>query len=295
MIKSLLLGTILTVSGMGWPHTASADIDRLFQNPQPTDWKGYYFYQDPMPEVEVPPPQQLPQTPAMPLQPEHFKDQLALKEALKKLPVDKIDLPNLPAAWLKILLTAKKEAALDKQTEDTLLTYIRVHKEVFNRSQRFTDMWALVMWTHPENDYASTNPASGAGHDIYAASKKDTEDEFLASMREKVGLFFFFTSTCPYCQKQSQLLKVFSDTYGISIKAVTQDGRGLPEFPQAVVDNGMGEQLGVNKVPVMFLAIPEEQFIVPIGAGLITLDDLRQRVLSILKNRSSLKPHPLKS
>lgn len=295
MIKSLLLGTILTATGMGWPHAASADIDRLFQNTQPTDWRGYYFYQDPMPEVEVPPPQQLPQTPAMPLQPEHFKDQLALKEALKKLPVDHIDLPNLPAAWLKILLTAKKEAALDKQTEDTLLTYIRVHKEVFNRSQRFTDMWALVMWTHPENDYASTNPASGAGHDIYAASKKDTEDEFLASMREKVGLFFFFTSTCPYCQKQSQLLKVFSDTYGISIKAVTQDGRGLPEFPQAVVDNGMGEQLGVNKVPVMFLAIPEEQFIVPIGAGLITLDDLRQRVLSILKNRSSLKPHPLKS
>jgi hypothetical protein len=45
----------------------------------------------------------------------------------------------------------------------------------------------------------------------------------------------------------------------------------------------------------MFLAIPDEQFIVPIGAGLITLDDLRQRVLSILKNRSSLKPHPLKS
>lgn len=294
-MKSLLAGIVYAVSVLVYTSSALADIDKLFSNSPTPDWRGYYFYQDPIPEIEVPPPQQLPQTPAMPLQPEHFKDQVALKEALKKLPIDNIDLPNLPAAWLKILLTAKKEAALDKQTEDTLLTYIRVHKEVFNRSQRFTDMWALVMWTHPENDYASTNPSSGAGHDIYAVSKKENEDEFLASMREKVGLFFFFTSTCPYCQKQSQLLKVFSDTYGISIKAVTQDGRGLPEFPQAVVDNGMGEQLGVNKVPVMFLAIPDEQFIVPIGAGLITLDDLRQRVLSILRNRSSLKPHPLKS
>lgn len=279
-----------------------ADYDKLFQSsPQeesqeyPEGWKGYYFYQDPPLEEREILPQQLPPTPAMPLQPEHFKDQLALKEALKKVPVEKIDLPNLPAAWLKLLLTAKKEAALDQQTESTLLSYIKVHKETFNRAQRFTDMWALVMYTHPEQDFTSTNPMSTAGHEIYAEEKTVSEDDYLRSMHEKVGLFFFFTSTCPYCQKQSKLLKVFSDTYGWSVKAVTQDGRPLPEFPHAVKDNGMGDQLGVTKVPVVFLAIPDEEFLVPVGTGLITMDDFRVRVLAILKNRASLTSRPLKS
>ncbi len=284
------------------PAGGRADYDKLFQPPPPDGteeypegWKGYYFYQDPGLFDEAPQPQSLPPTPAIPLQPEHFPDQLVLKEALKKLPVEKIDLPHLPAAWLKLLLTAKKEAALDKQTEESLLSYIKVHKETFNRAQRFTDMWALVMYTHPEQDFTSSNPISTAGHEIYAENRKESEDEYLKGMKDKVGLFFFFTSTCPYCQKQAKLLKVFSDTYGLSVKAVTQDGLPLPEFPLAVKDNGMGEQLGVTKVPVIFLAIPDEQFLVPVGTGLITMDDLRVRILAILKHRNSLKSHPLKS
>lgn len=277
------------------PGGAKGDVDRLFMKPDPSEWKGYYYYQDPMPEVEVPPPQQLPPSPAMPLQPDHFTDQLALKEALKQLPVDKIDLPNLPAAWLKILLTAKKEAALDVQSEDNVLAYLKVHKETFNRSQRFTDMWALVMYTHPEMDFSSGNPVSAVGHEIYAEQKKTEEDALLASMRERVGLFFFYTSTCNYCQKQSQLLRLFSDTYGLSVKAVTRDGYALPEWPNSVVDNGMGDQVGVTKVPTIFVAIPDEQFLVPVGAGILTVQELHDRLVKILQQRYQLKKRPLKS
>jgi len=296
--KSVVYVVVLIVPSVGW-----AGYENLFQQPPPEDsreypegWKGYYFYQDPPGEEEPNiPPQQLPHTSAIPLQPEQFPDSLALKQALKKIPVEKVDLANLPAVWLKLLLTAKKEEALDAQTESNLLSYIKVHKETFNRAQRFTDMWALVMYTHPENDFNSSNPISTVGHEIHAENKRRDEDEYLRSMNHKVGLFFFFSSTCPYCQKQSKLLKVFSDTHGIRVKAVTQDGRALPEFPDAVKDNGMGDQLGVTKVPVIFLAIPDEEFLVPVGTGLITMDDLRVRVLQILKYRTALRSHKLQS
>lgn len=272
------------------PTVASADFDRLFQPIEPpSQWKGYYYYQDPLPDVEMIPPQQLPQTPAMPLQPEQFKDAVALKEALKQLPVEKIDLQALPAAWLKVLLTAKREAALDQQTESNLLAYLRVHKETFNRSQRFTDMWQAVVWTHPELDFTAGNPSSIVGHEIYAEQKKVQEEQLLTSMRDRMGLFFFYTSTCPFCQKQSQLLKVFADTYGISVKPVTLDGRSLVEWPDSEMDNGMGDQIGVNKVPVIYMAIPEEQFLVPIGAGVLTVQELHDRMVMILKQRYQLK------
>ncbi|HJT22636.1 MAG TPA: conjugal transfer protein TraF [Nitrospira sp.] len=272
------------------PTAASADFDRLFQPIEPpSEWKGYYYYQDPLPDVDMILPQQLPQTPAMPLQPEQFKDAVALKEALKQLPVEKIDLQALPAAWLKVLLTAKREAALDQQTESNLLAYLRVHKETFNRSQRFTDMWQTVVWTHPELDFTAGNPSSIVGHEIYAEQKKVEEEQLLTSMRDRMGLFFFYTSTCPFCQKQSQLLKVFADTYGISVKPVTRDGRSLVEWPDSEMDNGMGDQIGVNKVPVIYMAIPEEQFLVPIGAGVLTVQELHDRMVMILKQRYQLK------
>jgi len=304
-MRMVLCAALVCAGVLMLSSVSRADYDKIFTPPPPDGmreypegWKGYYFYQDPPLEEEeknLSPQQLLSPTPAIPIQPEHFPDQLALKEALKKVPIDKIDLPHLPAAWLKLLLTAKKEAALDVQSEETLLSYIKVHKETFNRAQRFTDMWALVMYTHPEQDFTSSNPISTAGHEIYAEEKTLSEDEYLKSMKDKVGLFFFFTSTCPYCQKQSKLLRVFSDTYGWAVKAVTQDGRPLPEFPLAVQDNGMGDQLAVTKVPVVFLAVPDEEFLVPVGTGLITMDDFRVRVLAILKHRTSLKSRPVKS
>jgi thiol-disulfide isomerase/thioredoxin len=271
------------------PLSGFADFDRLFQPSEvPPAWKGYYYYQDPLPELEVQP-QHLPPTSAMPLQPEQFKDAVALKEALKQLPVETIDLQALPAVWLKALLTAKRDAALDQQTESNLLAYLRVHKETFNRSQRFTDMWQTVVWTHPELDFTAGNPSSIVGHDIYAEHKKVEEEELLTSMRDRMGLFFFYTSTCPFCQKQSQLLKVFADTYGISVKPVTRDGRSFAEWPNSELDNGMGDQIGVNKVPVVYMAIPEEQFLVPIGAGVLTVQELHDRMVLILKQRYQLK------
>lgn len=291
MSYSIVGWAVLTTALWAFSTSAYADFDKMFvtQEPVADEWKGYYYYQDPLQHVEIPErPQEMPVTPAMPLQPEHFKDQLALKEALKKLPVTRVDLPNLPAAWLKILLVAKKEAALDMQTEDTLLSYLKVHKEAFNRSQRFTDMWALVMYTHPELDFASGNPVSTVGNEIYADNKKADEDAFLTSLKEKVGLFFFYTSTCPYCQKQSQLLRTFSDTYGLSVKPVTRDGYALPEWPETVSDNGMGDQIGVTKVPTIFVAIPDEQFLVPVGAGILTVQELHDRLVMILQKRFQL-------
>jgi putative transposase len=286
-----IVASIAFVVLCGWIGMVGSSYAELFKDE--SGLHGYYWYEDPVNEEE-PELEKLMPTPLIPFQPESFKDPVALKEALKRLPIDNIDLVKLPAAWLKVLLTAKRDKALDEQSEENLLQYLKVHKETFNRAQRFTDMWQVALYTHPDLDFTSTNPSSNVGHEIYAETKKDEEDKFLASLREQAGLFFFFTSTCPYCQKQSQLLKMFADTYGWTVKAVTRDGYGLPEFPDAMVDNGMGDQVGVTRVPMIFLAIPNEEFVVPIGAGLITLDEVRERTLKILKQRFALK-RPSKS
>ena len=96
-------------------------------------------------------------------------------------------------------------------------------------------------------DYASQHPTSTYGHSVEAGIKRNTEASGWRS--DRVGLFFFFTSTCPFCQEQSKVLKVFADTYGLTVKPVSLDGVGLPEYHSPPLYNGMAENVGVHGAP----------------------------------------------
>ncbi len=275
---------VLMLAVLGSLCEAAADGDlsgRFFDESK----QGWFWYEDPAEPEGV----WLPPTPLVPVPPK-VHDSRQLKEALKQLPLETVNTDELPSEWLKALLSAKREAALDRPTEHTVKDYIIVHRASFARAQKFTDVWNWVMYTNPELDFASQNPTSTLGHQVYAELKEQEQEQLLRQASESVGLYFFFTSTCPYCQEQSRLLKVFTDTYGFKVFPVTKDGRGLPNYPDAKADNGMGEQLGVKMVPMVFLAIPQENFVVPLGAGVITLDELRQRIVAILEKRNWIRP-----
>jgi hypothetical protein len=145
---------------------------------------------------------------------------------------------------LRELVSAKKERALDDPSVENVTTYIKVQKEAYDRSQRFTDAWQIAMYTDPKLDYASQHPTSTYGHSVEAEIKRNTEEQLLAGTADRVGLFFFFTSTCPFCQEQSKVLKVFADTYGLTVKPVSLDGVGLPEYPQPATQQRHGGERG---------------------------------------------------
>lgn len=206
---------------------------------------------------------------------------------LKQLDLDGVDLETLPLLSLKWLLQAKREHALDAPTVESVREYFLVHKASFNRAQRFTDMWQLALMQEPELDFNTEHPPSALGHQINVQMTHDQDQQILSEFRQEGGLFFFFTSKCPYCQAQSKVLKVFADEYGIKIFPITQNGEGLPEFPNAQQDNGMGESIGVKMVPALVFALPEARYLVPIGAGFLTKEEITRRIVTTWKARSA--------
>lgn len=248
--------------------------------------EGWFWYQDPIEEEE-----EAVQTPVtlatLPL--EAWLDPAKYRSLLKRVPIEQEDLSTLPAGMLRELASAKREAALDAPTPETVKTYIIAQRAVFKRSEDFTSMWQLAMFTNPQLDFATEHPTSQFGHDVEAQATHEVDERLLSSARANhVGLFFFFTSTCRFCQEQSKILKLFSDTYRIEVFPVTLDGQGLKEFPKAAADNGMAERVSLQKVPTIYLAIPQENFLVAIGSGVMTFNELRERVLTILKQRPHL-------
>lgn len=242
--------------------------------------EGWFWYEDPIRRPLIQP-QPMPEIPFA----------VKVREWLRHVPVSELDLDHLPARILKLLIEEKKLVSLDDPTIESVREYFLVQKAAFARAQRFTNMWQLALYTEPELDYHTEHPVSALGHTLTSQAERQTDDQLLSHVNQQAGLYFFFTSTCPYCQAQAKALKLFADTYGWKVFPVTQDGAGLPEFPQPKLDNGMGERVGVRRVPTILLAIPTERFVVPVGAGLMPVEDLRTRVLAVLKNRMDIREH----
>lgn len=214
-------------------------------------------------------------------------------EDLKRLPLAQVNLDTLPAKWLKALTDAKREYALDEPSPERVQDYIVVQRAVYARSERFADSWQVVMFTTPELDYGSQHPTSQYGHQAEAELVTARDDAQLRTIAQTAGLFFFFTSACEFCREQSKTLRLFADTYGFSVLAISLDGRGLPEFPDANADNGMAQRLEVKMVPMLYLALPDQRVVTPIGAGVLTLSDLKERVLRLALKVPATAPAPL--
>ncbi len=52
----------------------------------------------------------------------------------------------------------------------------------------------------------------------------------------------------------------------------------LPEFPEAKLNNGAALKLNVTVVPSLFAVNPTENKVIPIGYGLLSEDDLAERL-----------------
>ncbi|MEW6542478.1 MAG: conjugal transfer protein TraF [Nitrospirota bacterium] len=237
--------------------------------------KGWFWYEDP---PDPPKPEHQDVTPDVSVT--VLKKPKALTwEELKRISLETVDLDTLPARWLRAIADAKREYALDDPIPERVKDYIVVQRAVFARSERFTSSWQVVMYANPDLDYSSQHPTSEFGHQVEADLVAAREEEQLRKIAERGGLFFFFTSTCKFCQEQAKTLRVFADTYGFSVLPISLDGKALPEFPNVNVDNGIAKRLEVKMVPTLYLAIPDERVLTPIGAGVLTVSDLKERIL----------------
>jgi conjugal transfer pilus assembly protein TraF len=66
--------------------------------------------------------------------------------------------------------------------------------------------------------------------------------------------------------------------YGIEVLPVSLDGGGLPEFPSPRVDARVAAELGVETVPSVFLVDPAGRNVIPVGSGVMSVDELAERI-----------------
>lgn len=264
---ALLFIAVILTSSTVLSDQCSAGNDRWWKN----DNEGWFFYKNPViPKDDGP------------------------EEAVKKEAPEKPSQTSLPSHSLekKLFTEQVKEkgsellsTAMQYPTAENIRNYLRWNKFMIDVSSNFAVAWQKELMRNPELAYDI--PIVDADKDIYIREKSKEADRIIYDLAERAGLFFFYKTTCPYCQRQAQYLKEFSDKYGFQVKAVSLDRGVYPEFPDALMDNGISVRLGVDRVPAVFLAFPDEKRFERLSAGIVTFAELRQRVLLHAKEINS--------
>lgn len=108
-------------------------------------------------------------------------------------------------------------------------------------------------------------------------------DAQLQALSGKVGIWFFYLSTCPYCARQEPILARISRDYNIAITPISLDGGATPDgiFPDYQYDRGQAAQLGVTVTPTLYLVHPSTRQAAKLAEGFRPWGDLLRRIAAV--------------
>jgi conjugal transfer pilus assembly protein TraF len=181
-----------------------------------------------------------------------------------------------------------KAKAVLEPTSDNIIAYVRYQREQLDRASTFADVWERAIWQHPDIDYTLQRPVSTLGKTAWLEQRKNDRDAVIASLSDRYGLFFFYSSSCGACEVFSPVVRSLSDKYHLSVLPVSMDGGPTRAFPRYVVNQGQYEKMGLEggQVPALVLFDTYLKKPIPIGYGIMAEDEVLQRIFYL----TSVKP-----
>ncbi len=185
---------------------------------------------------------------------------------------------------LKATIEHALDAAILYPTETNVKNYISLQNKFSNQATLFANMWQKVLLENPGLDYSLIHPTNSLGRQVDLDLQRKKEDAAIAKLASESGLFFFYRSSCLYCQKFAPIVKNFASRYKIAVIPITLDGVSLPEFPKSRVDQGQALKFNVTVEPSLFAVNPYSRKAYPVSYGLVSEESLRKRILDISQN-----------
>jgi len=220
--------------------------------------EGWFWYRDP--PASVKPPKAAPPPPSRPQELVEFE---AMQQHLDEL----------------------KRVAVMNPTDTNLVAYMRYQRFVMNKSEVFAERWQRLVWTVPELDYGLTGrPTNAMAIGAFDEQQQVRQGQVVRNLASTHGLLFIFRSDCPYCHRFAPILKRFEQEFGMTVFPVSLDGRGLPEYPNPQLDNGIAARLNASMVPALYLTAPSKRQIRPVGFGVMALTELLERIAALAQD-----------
>ena len=171
-------------------------------------------------------------------------------------------------------------------TPEHLKAYQDKQKDMMHRSKVFSTTWMQNVFQHPELDHTLVSPVNQQARHLQIDLKKEKTLKTIADLSKTYGLFFFFAGSCPYCHQFAPIVKRFAETHGWEVIPISLDGGKVDEFPNAQQDTGFMQLWDIKALPALYAVNPQTQEVIPIAHGLTSLDEMENRIMTLLGDAS---------
>lgn len=211
--------------------------------------------------------------------------------------VKKADMPKTEHAQTLVTATEKahqqmnhfkkrledlKVIAMINPTPANVEAYMRIQKEMMERSEQFSKTWQRVVLTNADLNPEVVSPTAQYAKPIQNALNTKKRTDVITHLAKTYGLIYFFKGNCPYCTGFAPIVKMFADKYNWNVMAISLDGSSSDVFPDARSDNGIGAALTLQSVPALLAFNAETQDVIPISYAMTSLDQLEQNVMTLV-------------
>lgn len=159
------------------------------------------------------------------------------------------------------------------------VAYLEKTAAIQQQAQAFAGGFKKTLWVTPELDYTIEKPRDTQAIIGMNDKRNQQQDRLLQEAARENGILFFFRSDCPHCHRFAPVLKLFAETFGFSVIAVSMDGKGLPEYPYPKADHELASRLNISTVPAIFMVNPDSNAVATVGYGYNNWIKLKEKVL----------------
>lgn len=210
------------------------------------------------------------------------------EESEEKPPVSASSSPSLSEVkplsveWIKQALPILRNRAIDNPTNENLMAYSYANRVMIDKATIFSQKLHQANMTNPwlrEEMRYSTHPFVQKVTDSIAKTNRQST---LRKIAENSGLLFFYSSTCQFCERQAQALKIIEERYNFTTIAISIDGYALPGTHYQnnyVVDNGHAERFEIQTVPALVIMNQETAQHAFVSVGVTLAKEIEDRII----------------
>lgn len=263
LLASLVLASLALASSA---VAAEGSRDPYYKNTQ-----GWHFYEPtkkpkPAPEPVLEPPP----TPAVVTMPPSTPDEPA----------------PLSSEWIIKNLPKFRNQALDDPSRENVELVAYLERLSLDKAERYAQARQQVVVNNPVLDEYARSPLTAVQRAAAETQMSAAKKQALAVIANRAGLWYFYSSQCPYCAKQDPILDRFVGRTGFSILPISLDGGPLASRAPKnyVVNQGQAERLGVMMTPTLVVADTATGKLLNLAAGLRTISEIEERLLQVGKS-----------
>lgn len=171
-----------------------------------------------------------------------------------------------------------------------VLAYKKKEAEMLELSLKLDKSYRLVNYfVDPDHINLIKNPINLYGRRIKEEIDQKDNSAKIKELAQRVELFLFFSSTCPYCEQLEPILNDFARKYGFKVEAISLDGSESKYF-KTYHDAGLATKLQLKLTPTVMLVTNDSEISFELVRGATSLTELEERsalaltYLEFLKN-----------